>query len=115
MSRKIAAGIRGRRGEAGDVLVSSLLIKVFNLGNNGHTLRILRPSAGRGWTSDGVDLILDKVAEDLDRRFPNEQFRLVELIGYQFNFVHAGPRATAGEESDGAPDMGVQSGESRPE
>lgn len=121
MSRKRAALTRGRRSEAGDVLVSSLRIKVFAKGNKTSTLRVLKPTAGKGWNEKGVDTILDKIAEDLEQRFPTEEFRLVELERNVFNFVHAGPlppeeitaklEKIAEEKNDGAPEVGIQGGE----
>lgn len=86
--------------EAKEKIVSSLRIKVFNVGNRGSTLRYFKAKAGKGWNDDGIDEMLDSIATDLETRFPNEEFKLVEIGSNGFNFVHVGAK-------DGASKVGV--------
>ena len=94
-------------------MCTSLRLKVFGVDNKSHKLRVLQPKTrGTYWDSKGVDAILHEVAEDLERRFPAYKYKLVPIGPYAFNFVFVGTREvpTEGVE-DGAPEVGVQSGE----
>src|ERR1700735_1110516 len=90
-----------------------LRVKVFALENRTCTLRILRRPAGMQWDSASVEAMLTAIATDLERRFPSHEFRRVRIGPLAFNFVFVGPRKvpTEGMEgTDGAPEVGVQSG-----
>lgn len=71
---------------------TQLTIRVFNLGNKGATKRRITPKPGHHWNDKGVDEVLDHLAEDLEKRFPAEEFRLVQVGPGAYNFIHAGKR-----------------------
>jgi hypothetical protein len=73
-------------------IYKSVKVKVFGIGNTTATTRVLRSSAGKGFSSEGVDEMLDAVAADLEHRFPDDEYSLVPLGETQFNFVWRGRR-----------------------
>lgn len=91
-------------------MCTKLRLKVFGVDNKTHTLRVLQPKTrGTYWSDEGVDAILHEVAEDLERRFPAYEYKLVPIGPYAFNFVFVGTREVPTERiDDGAPEVGVQ-------
>lgn len=69
---------------------TQLAIKVFDLGNKRATHRRITPKPGHHWNDKGVDEVLDHIAEDLEKRFPAEEFRVVQVGPGAYNFIHAG-------------------------
>jgi hypothetical protein len=53
---------------------------------------IWRSRAGprRGYTLDGIQTMLEQVAEHLEKQFPSVEFRMVELEPNRFNFLYEG-------------------------
>lgn len=97
-------------------MCTSLRLKVFGVENKDFTLRMIKPKHGKYWDAAGVDNILDHVATDLEERFPNHEYKLVQVGKFAFNFVFVRTREIPAERiQDGAPEVGVQSGESRSE
>ena len=101
--------------ERGVPIVTHLRVKVFALGNKSCTLRLLKPSPGKGWDSAGVDAILEEIAADLRLRFPAYEYKRIQVSPLAFNFVFVGTRALPAEGvNDGATEVGVQnSGQSK--
>lgn len=48
--------------------------------------------ARRGYTEADIEETLDKVVDYLDKKFPNINFKQVNLAPNMFNFVAIGPR-----------------------
>ena len=69
-------------------LVRRLTIKIFQPDGLSHVTRIVRAPAGKHFPEHGVDGVLDEIAEEIERRAPGVEYRLVE-IGDKgcFNFV----------------------------
>jgi hypothetical protein len=94
-------------------MCTTLRLKVFGVDNKTHTARMLKPrKRGSYWKDDGVDKILHQVATDLETRFPQYEYKLVQVGAFAFNFVFVGTREVPAEGvEDGAPEVGVQGGE----
>lgn len=45
-----------------------------------------------GFSPENIDKALTAVADNIERQFPQFDYRLVPLSAYQFNFVCVGPR-----------------------
>ncbi|MGH9745516.1 MAG: hypothetical protein ACRD59_05320 [Candidatus Acidiferrales bacterium] len=71
-------------------------IRVFNPGNADS--RVIRVHAGRGkgYGDDAVDKMLEGIAEDIEKRFPAQEYELVALGQAHFNFVWRGERRATG-------------------
>jgi hypothetical protein len=76
----------------GEQLWHYLVIRVFNVNNDGAITKRFVAGAGRGYTSEGIDKMPDEVADDLDRLRPNDDFELVQIAPNRFNFVWRGKR-----------------------
>lgn len=63
-------------------------VRVFEPGNKRHHDEVYKVAPGKMFTERGVDLVLAQVAEELERRMPLEEYRLVPIAGGQFNFIH---------------------------
>lgn len=74
------------------ILLKSVRLRVFNVENHGHTTRVLRAGAGNGYPEGTVDRILEEVTDDLDRRFPDDDFEMVQVAHDAWNFVWRGKR-----------------------
>jgi hypothetical protein len=83
--------------ETNELITKAVTVKVFALGNGSFTKRVLRARPGQGFTQNAVDGILESVADDLELRFPAEDFGFVQIGPNSFNFVHRGRR---GETAD---------------
>lgn len=82
-----------KRTAEGKPAVKRVRLRVFNIFNDGHTTRILHAGPGKAYTEQGVDDILERVAADLERRFPQDEFSFVQVGPASFNFVWRGKRA----------------------
>lgn len=53
-----------------------------------------RPTAGprKGYTSENIQEVLEKCSEHLEKKYPNCDFRLIELEPNRFNLVFASER-----------------------
>jgi hypothetical protein len=88
-----------------------LRVKVFAIDNRACTVRIMRRPSGKSWDSVSVNATLAAIAEDLRRRFPGFDYKLIPIGPLAFNFVSRGAKTVSGERVDnGAPDVGVQNG-----
>lgn len=74
-------------------LTRRIVIKIFAPDNVYSQKRIIVASGGRHFSDEGIEKILEDVAEEIDRRMPGHEYELVELIeGAHFNFVCRGER-----------------------
>jgi hypothetical protein len=70
---------------------TKIVVRVFYAGKA--STRILKPKPGHHWNDAGVDEILDWVGDQLEKRYPGEEFRIAPAGPGCFNFIHAGKRA----------------------
>ena len=77
-----------------------VLMRVFNIGNKGSYVTRHRARPGHVITEEAVDKLLDQVADQIEKRFPEQEYEMVEVGEAQFNFVWRGRReAPAGQEA----------------
>ena len=67
-------------------------VRIFTPGNKRSWAKLISAPPRRVFKDEGIDEILQKVASDLEKRYPDEEFRLVPLGPREFNFVHVGER-----------------------
>lgn len=69
--------------------VKNITIKVFPPAGSGHKpiRHVLRAPAKKIFTSKGVDGILADFAERIEKVYPGVDYKLVPLVGNNFNFV----------------------------
>lgn len=72
--------------------LKTIRVKIFDPGNKQGAPLIIRAPNGRQFTEKGVAAHLDNIANQLETRYPKDEFRMIELTGGQFNFVHQGER-----------------------
>jgi hypothetical protein len=74
----------------GEVLtdLKTLRFRVFEPGNKISHLTTIQARPGMVFTEEGIQRELEKFSEMLDKTFPQQQFRLVELSRGQFNFIN---------------------------
>lgn len=74
-----------------------LTLKIFAAGNKKvlHT-KICKAAKGHVFNEDGIQRILEEMADVLERQLPQQEFRLVELGHGRFNFINE----TKAEEPD---------------
>lgn len=82
-----------RRDKEGNQLYKSLTIRVF-LSNGARRTRKLRAKDGMGWHSKGIEEFLEKLFEELERDYPYDEFKLIEISPTQFNFVYTRKKET---------------------
>lgn len=92
-----------RRG-VGGVIYKQVRIRVFGVENKTRTTRTFTAPPGKGYNHEGIGELLDGIADDLDTRFPQDEWRMVDLAPNKFNFVWHCKRETPPAEavSDGA-------------
>jgi hypothetical protein len=69
-----------------------LTIKVFNIENDGFTVRKFRAARGQLFGEASITRLLDAAAQDLETRFPADEWGLVEVGPAAFNVVWRGKR-----------------------
>jgi len=62
-------------------------VRLFTRGNKKSNTIHLCAGSGKAFTQEGIDAILEHCANDLEQKFPDEEYRLVELAEDKFNFV----------------------------
>lgn len=70
---------------------TKIVIRVFYTGKS--TTRIIKPKPGHHWNDAGVDEVLDWVASELGKKYPEDEFRMAAAGPGCFNFIHTGKRA----------------------
>jgi DivIVA domain-containing protein len=73
-------------------VTKSVIVKIFDRENSGYTVRKFHADPGKGYSADEVDRFLDALATDLEKRFPEDEFGMVEVAPSVFNFVWRGKR-----------------------
>jgi hypothetical protein len=76
----------------GDPLYHCVLIRVFNVGNDGKTTKKFLAGPGKGYTFEAIEKMLELVAADLERRLPDHDYQIVQITPASFNFVWRGKR-----------------------
>lgn len=74
--------------------MKSVKIRIFEPGNKRSNLLIKRAPARHVFNDKGIDTILVKAAEYVEKRWPGEDYALVPLGPSAFNFVHRGAGCT---------------------
>jgi hypothetical protein len=70
----------------------TVTIRIFNIGNGGKTTRKFHAAQGKVYSEADIDDLVERVAEDLERRLPQEEYSLVQVGPASFNFVWRGSR-----------------------
>jgi hypothetical protein len=93
----------GAPGEIGPRIYKVVQVRVFNIGNDGFTTRRFKAAAGQGFNDHGIEGLLERIVDDLEKRFPAEDFTVVQVGPASYNFVWKGKRAApATQEQAGA-------------
>jgi hypothetical protein len=67
-----------------------LVMKVFAPDNKKvQETRIFKAVKGHVFNEGGIQRCLDDMADYLEKKYPGQDFRLVELSGGRFNFINA--------------------------
>lgn len=80
----------------GKELFKVINIRVFSEHNAGSQLFRQRARPGQGFTEEAVDEFLERVADQVEQRFPQFEYSLVRLGQAHFNFVWKGYRKAPG-------------------
>lgn len=76
-------------------LFTGVHITIFYPGNKRKKRIVHRPQPGMGFVTDkGVDMVLVKTADQIDKAFPNEEYGMVQTGPASFNFVWRKSRPT---------------------
>lgn len=76
----------------GDRVFKLVIVRVFNIGNKGSYVTRHRARPGHGISEEAIDKRLEQVADQIEKRFPGHEYRMVEVGEAQFNFVWIGRR-----------------------
>lgn len=80
------------RSEGGMPLAKVISIRVFAEHNKGSQLFRYHARRGCGFTSHEIEKYLESVADQMEKRFPSNEYELVPLGFARFNFVWKGYR-----------------------
>lgn len=93
-------------------LITSITVKIFTPHNTRAKKKILTPpQRGTGWNSSHIDQILHNIAEDLEKRYPGHEYRMVPIGPKSFNFIWVAESEVAEALRDGSSEVGVQGNE----
>lgn len=67
-------------------------VKLFLPGNKKFRLETIRAPKGQCFTSSGEDFVLAKVAVELEKNFPGDEYTMVQVGKGKYNFVWAGKK-----------------------
>jgi hypothetical protein len=67
-------------------------VKIFAPGNKQGNALIIKAPKGKQFTEQGIAAHLDNIANQLEKAYPKDDFRMIELRDGQVNFVHQGER-----------------------
>jgi hypothetical protein len=70
--------------------LKKLVIKVFNRNNQAAKTHQITADNGRIFVD--VSPILNRFAEQIEKQWPEDEYRMVELGPGRFNFIWVGPR-----------------------
>lgn len=76
----------------GSTLVRKLTIRIFDLGNKRSKVTFITAGNHKAWNEDQVQAHLERIADTLDKEYPTEEFRMMELGAGRYNFIHNGHR-----------------------
>lgn len=79
-----------RTAKGGEPAWKTLTVRVIPAEGHPRKRKVFRAPAGKLYVADGIDKLLDHVADYLEKRHPHWEFRLVELAPNVFNFVYVG-------------------------
>lgn len=68
-------------------------VKIFMPGNGRNERQVFHAPKGQGFTADGVDKLLRKISDTLEKDLPDHEFTLIELRDNAFSFVWKGIKA----------------------
>lgn len=83
-------------GEKGELVFKLVIVRVFTPGNKDSFVMRHKARAGHVITQAAVDILLDRVTDQVDKRFPDDEFRFVDLGDAHFNFVWHAKREAPG-------------------
>jgi hypothetical protein len=87
-------------------LVRQVTIKIFAPENRGFHKQIILAGNGRTFTEEGIQKLLEAKAEEIEKRMPGHEYRLVELADKaSFNFVWVGKTEERMRAEDAATDL----------
>lgn len=88
--------MRTKRTKSGELLFPAITIKVFNVGNRGCTAKRMRAAPGQMFSEKILERLLDAAAEDLEKRFPDDEWEAVDVGIGAVNLVWRGKRQASG-------------------
>jgi hypothetical protein len=89
--------VRKLKDKEGSALYKRVTVTI-HFGDHGprkKSTRVYIAPAGKGFNQSGIDQILERVGEYLERDFGALEFRLLELQPHHFNFICEGPKKAA--------------------
>lgn len=84
--------MRRERAKSGDLLFPAITIKVFNIENRGCTKKRLRAAPGQMFSGVILERLLEAASDDLEKRFPDDEWEAVEVGIGAVNLVWRGKR-----------------------
>lgn len=75
--------------------IKRLRVKIFLPGNSKFARRTFAARPGCVLTEDGIDQILDFLAEEVEKLFADHEYQVVQVAPDQFNFVWRSEKAPA--------------------
>jgi hypothetical protein len=88
--------MRTEKTKTGMLLFPAITIKVFNVGNHGCTMKRLRAAPGHMMSEKILERLLEAAAEDLEKRFPDDEWEAVDVGIGAVNLVWRGKRQASG-------------------
>ena len=88
--------MRTERTKSGMRLFPAITIKVFNIGNRGCTVKRLRAAPGQMMSDAILERLLEAAADDLEKRFPEDEWEAVDVGIGAVNLVWRGKRQPIG-------------------
>lgn len=71
----------------------NIRVRIFLPGNKKSQRQTITAPAGKEWNDSGIESCLERIADNIEKQFPQEEYKLVALGSAEFNFVNLGPRA----------------------
>jgi len=87
------------RSTSGKALFKRVELKIIPPEGHPAKKEIVHAGPGRVFTERGIDAMLEHAAANIEKEFPLWNFRLVPIAPNAFNFVYAGLRETAEQNS----------------
>lgn len=73
--------------------IKRLRVKIFLPGNSKFARRTFAARSGCVLTENGIDQVLDFLAEEVEKSFPEHEYQLLQVAPDQFNFVWRSEKA----------------------